>query len=185
MKCPFCSSVDNGVVDSRETEDGHAIRRRRSCTACSRRFTTYERVEEQPLVVVKKDGSRTAFDQQKMLAGVRRACEKRPVPTARVQQLVVDIERKALELGEREISSRWIGEQVMDALRGLDEVAYVRFASVYRSFRDVEEFARELESLRGTRGEGLRPEGLRGDGLRGDGLRGDGTRADGAGAPEA
>ncbi|MCC7073124.1 MAG: transcriptional repressor NrdR [Deltaproteobacteria bacterium] len=153
MKCPFCSSVDNGVVDSRETEDGHAIRRRRSCTACSRRFTTYERVEEQPLVVVKKDGSRAPFDRQKLLAGVRRACEKRPVPTARVQQLVADIERRAGELGEREIATRWIGEQVMAALRELDEVAYVRFASVYRSFRDVEEFARELEALRGARVE--------------------------------
>ncbi len=159
MKCPFCSSVDNGVVDSRETEDGRAIRRRRSCTACSRRFTTYERVEEQPLVVVKKDGSRAPFDRQKLLAGVRRACEKRPVPTVRVQQLVADIERRAAELGEREIATRWIGEQVMAALRELDQVAYVRFASVYRSFRDVEEFARELEALRGARVEAARPDG--------------------------
>ncbi|MBI1948061.1 MAG: transcriptional repressor NrdR [Deltaproteobacteria bacterium] len=159
MKCPFCTSVDNGVVDSRETEDGHAIRRRRSCTACSRRFTTYERVEEQALVVVKKDGSRAPFDRQKLLGGVRRACEKRPVPTARIQQLIADIERRAQELGEREIASRWIGEQVMAALRELDEVAYVRFASVYRSFRDVEEFARELEALRGGRVEPARADG--------------------------
>ncbi len=165
MKCPFCASVDNGVVDSRETEEGHAIRRRRSCTACTRRFTTYERVEEQPLVVVKKDGSRAPFDRQKLLGGLRRACEKRPVPTARIQQVVADIERRGQELGEREISSRWIGEQVMTALRELDEVAYVRFASVYRSFRDVEEFARELETLRGARVEP--------------------PRGDGAGAPEA
>jgi transcriptional repressor NrdR len=148
MKCPFCTSTDNGVVDSRETEDGRAIRRRRNCTACARRFTTYERIEEQPLTVVKKDGSRTPFDRDKLVAGMRRACEKRPVPIARIDKVAVDIERKAQELNEREISSRWFGEQVMGALRELDEVAYVRFASVYRSFRDVDEFARELEALR-------------------------------------
>lgn len=152
MKCPYCSSGDNGVVDSRETEDGRAIRRRRSCTACQRRFTTYERIEEQPLTVVKKDGRRTPFDRNKLVAGMRRACEKRPVPTARIDKVGVDIERRAQELGEREISSRWFGEQVMAALRELDEVAYVRFASVYRSFRDVDEFARELETLRDKKG---------------------------------
>lgn len=151
MKCPFCNSGDNGVVDSRETEDGRAIRRRRSCTACQRRFTTYERIEEQPLTVVKKDGSRTPFDRNKLIGGMRRACEKRPVPTAKIEKLAADIERKAQELGEREISSRWFGEQVMGALRELDEVAYVRFASVYRSFRDVDEFARELEALKSER----------------------------------
>jgi len=148
MKCPFCGSGENGVVDSRETEDGRAIRRRRSCTACSRRFTTYERVEEQPLTVVKKDGSRASFDRNKLIGGMKRACEKRPVPTAKIEKVVADIERRAQELNEREISSRWFGEQVMQALRELDEVAYVRFASVYRSFRDVDEFARELEALR-------------------------------------
>lgn len=148
MRCPFCGSGDNGVVDSRETEDGRAIRRRRSCGACQRRFTTYERIEEQPLTVVKKDGSRTPFDRMKLVGGMRRACEKRPVPAARIDKVVADIERRAQELGEREISSRWFGEQVMAALRELDEVAYVRFASVYRSFRDVDEFARELETLR-------------------------------------
>lgn len=151
MKCPYCASNDNGVVDSRETEDGRAIRRRRSCTACQRRFTTYERIEEQPLTVVKKDGSRTPFDRNKLVAGMRRACEKRPVPTARIDKVAADIERRAQELGEREISSRWFGEQVMAALREIDEVAYVRFASVYRSFRDVDEFARELETLRDKR----------------------------------
>jgi transcriptional repressor NrdR len=148
MKCPFCASADNGVVDSRETEDGRAIRRRRACTACQRRFTTYERIEEQVLTVVKKDGTRTPFDRLKLAAGMRRACEKRPVPAARIDRVAADIERRAQELGEREISSRWFGEQVMHALRELDEVAYVRFASVYRSFRDVDEFARELEVLR-------------------------------------
>jgi transcriptional repressor NrdR len=151
VKCPFCGSQDNGVVDSRETEDGRAIRRRRSCGSCTRRFTTYERLEEQPLTVVKKDGSRTPFDRLKLIAGMRRACEKRPVPVARIEKVAADIERKAQELGEKEISSRWYGEQVMDALRELDAVAYVRFASVYRSFRDVDEFARELEALREKR----------------------------------
>ena len=148
MKCPFCNSGDNGVVDSRETEDGRAIRRRRNCTACSKRFTTYERIEEQPLMVVKKDGTRVPFDRNKLLSGMMRACEKRPVPTAKIASVVNDIERKAQELNEREISSRWFGEQVMAALRELDQVAYVRFASVYRSFRDVDEFARELEALK-------------------------------------
>ena len=148
MKCPFCASVDNGVVDSRETEDGHAIRRRRNCTACSRRFTTYERIEEVALTVVKKDGSRTGFDRHKLIAGMVRACEKRPVPVPKIEKVALEIERRAQELGEREISSRWFGEQVMAALRELDQVAYVRFASVYRSFRDVEEFARELETLK-------------------------------------
>lgn len=148
MKCPFCGSSENGVVDSRETDDGRAIRRRRSCQGCSRRFTTYERVDEVQLVVIKKDGTRSTFDRQKLIAGMRRACEKRPVPVPKIERTAADIERKALELGEREISSRWIGEQVMDALKELDEVAYVRFASVYRSFRDVDEFARELERLR-------------------------------------
>jgi transcriptional repressor NrdR len=149
MKCPFCSSTDNGVVDSRETEDGFAIRRRRRCMACSRRFTTYERVEEQPLVVIKKDGSRVAFDRSKLVFGMTRACEKRPVPQAVIDTLATEIEKRALELGERELSSRWFGEQVMEALRSVDEVAYVRFASVYRSFKDVHEFAQELERLKG------------------------------------
>jgi transcriptional repressor NrdR len=148
MKCPFCASSDNGVVDSRETDDGRAIRRRRNCTACARRFTTYERLEEQPLTVVKKDGTRVAFDRQKIAAGMSRACEKRPVPTAVIDRLAIEIEKRALELGERELSSRWFGEQVMSCLRDVDEVAYVRFASVYRSFKDVEEFAKELEALK-------------------------------------
>ena len=150
MKCPFCGSSDNGVVDSRETEDGRAIRRRRACP-CGRRFTTYERLEEASITVVKKDGRRAGFDRDKLIAGMRRACEKRPVPGARIERLAQEIERRAQELGEREISSRWFGEQVMSALRELDEVAYVRFASVYRSFRDVDEFARELAALRRDR----------------------------------
>lgn len=156
MKCPFCGSVENGVVDSRETEDGRATRRRRNCNACTRRFTTYERVEEQPLMVVKKDGSRVPFSREKLASGMRRACEKRPVSMDTIDQIAGDIERRALEVGEREIASRWFGEQVMQALRALDAVAYVRFASVYRSFRDVEEFQRELEALRGARVEPVR-----------------------------
>jgi transcriptional repressor NrdR len=148
VKCPFCSSSDNGVVDSRETDDGRAIRRRRHCAGCARRFTTYERVEEQPLVVIKKDGSRVAFDRPRLKAGILRACEKRPVSSDTVDGIVADIEKRALEVGERELSSRWFGEAVMEALKATDEVAYVRFASVYRSFKDAAEFARELEALK-------------------------------------
>lgn len=148
MKCPFCTSTDNGVVDSRETDDGRAIRRRRRCQSCERRFTTYERIEEAVLLVVKKDGRRQAFDKLKVRRGIERACEKRPVSERRIDEAVLEVERAAHELGEREIAAPWIGERVMEAVRGLDEVAYVRFASVYRSFRDVEEFARELAALR-------------------------------------
>ncbi len=151
MKCPYCGSVDNGVVDSRDTQEGAAVRRRRSCTACTRRFTTYERAEEQPLVVIKKDGSRTMFARDKLAAGMRLACLKRPVPMAKIDEVTGAIERRAQELMEREISSRWLGEQVMAALRELDDVAYVRFASVYRSFRDAAEFQRELDALRTAR----------------------------------
>jgi transcriptional repressor NrdR len=166
MKCPFCASTDNGVVDSRETEDGKAIRRRRACAACARRFTTYERIEEQPLLVVKKDGTRAGFDRNKLVLGMMRACEKRPVPVADVDKVASDIERRAFELGDKEISTTWLGEQVMNALRGLDEVAYVRFASVYRSFRDVEEFARELEQLRpAVAGAPAVPDARRTDGV--------------------
>ena len=153
MKCPFCNANDNGVVDSRETEDHGAVRRRRKCNACSRRFTTYERVEAAPLFIVKKDGRRQAFDRARVARGIERACEKRPVSTARIEQIVADIERAAHELGEREVAAQWVGEQVMTALRDTDEVAYVRFASVYRSFRDAAEFVRELETLKDERAE--------------------------------
>ncbi len=148
MKCPFCAAPDNSVVDSRETDDGRAIRRRRHCAACAQRFTTYERLEEQPLIVIKKDGSRVAFDRARLKAGLMRACEKRPVSLDTIDGIVSDIEKRATELGERELSSRWFGEEVMSALKDVDEVAYVRFASVYRSFKDADEFARELEALR-------------------------------------
>ncbi len=153
MKCPFCASTENGVVDSRETDDGRAIRRRRHCAGCARRFTTYERLEEQPLVVIKKDGRRVVFDRARLKAGIVRACEKRQVSSDVIDAIVADIEKRATELGERELSSRWFGEAVMDALKATDEVAYVRFASVYRSFTDATEFARELEALK-RRGAG-------------------------------
>lgn len=157
MKCPFCGDSDNGVLDSRETEDGRSIRRRRKCASCDRRFTTYERVEESPLLVVKKGGHRQLFERQRILGGIQRACEKRPVAASRMEQVALEIERMAHELGEKEIASVWIGERVMDALRDIDQVAYVRFASVYRSFRDVDEFARELDKLRGLEREGVAP----------------------------
>lgn len=155
MKCPFCNSTDNGVVDSRETDDARAIRRRRQCAACTRRFTTYERIEEQPLIVIKKDGSRVPFDRQRLKGGLARACEKRPVPVDTIEAIVSDIEKRAWELGERELSSRWFGEAAMQALKATDDIAYVRFASVYRSFKDAEDFARELAALRqGDQGTG-------------------------------
>ncbi len=153
MKCPYCATTDNSVVDSRETEDGRAIRRRRHCGGCVRRFTTYERIEEQPLAVIKKDGSRVSFDSSRLKSGILRACEKRPVSADVIDRIVADIEKRALEVGERELSSRWFGEAVMEALKATDEVAYVRFASVYRSFKDAAEFARELDALR-ARGAG-------------------------------
>ncbi len=153
MRCPYCSSSDNGVVDSRETDDRRAIRRRRRCNACDRRFTTYERAEELTLLLVKKDGRREPFRREKLIAGMRFAFQKRPVAAAKIDVAAADIEARAHDLGEREVASVWVGEQVMEALRSLDEIAYVRFASVYRSFRDVEEFARELDNLRSRLGE--------------------------------
>lgn len=148
MKCPFCASVDNGVVDSRETEEGRAIRRRRNCLKCARRFTTYERIEEIPLYVVKRDDRRQLFDRSKLVSGMMRACEKRPVSASTLEEIGSRIERCAFELGESEVSGKWLGEQVMFALREIDDVAYVRFASVYRSFRDVDEFAMELKKIK-------------------------------------
>lgn len=147
MKCPHCGVADNSVVDSRVTRDGHAIRRRRQCGRCGRRFTTYERVEETAPLVVKKDGSREAFSRAKILEGLRRACEKRAVTAEQLERLVGDLERDLIEFGEREVESSVIGERVLARLRELDEVAYVRFASVYRSFGDVEQFLRELNAL--------------------------------------
>lgn len=147
MKCPFCASPQNRVIDSRLSKDGHVIRRRRECDECTSRFTTYERVEEMMPMVVKKDGSRVGYDRGKVLGGIRRACEKRPVSVAVIDQLLDDLEREFQEVGEKEIPSSYIGERVMERLKEVDGVAYVRFASVYRSFRDVNEFLDELKYL--------------------------------------
>jgi transcriptional repressor NrdR len=147
MKCPFCGGVDNKVTDSRLSQGDEVIRRRRECEGCGRRFTTYERIELVLPMVVKKDGRREAFDRLKVLAGLRRACEKRPVGTDALDALVDQIERALVESGDKEVESSAIGEQVMQRLRELDQVAYVRFASVYRSFKDIHEFMSELSQL--------------------------------------
>ena len=147
MKCPFCGSVDNKVIDSRLSQGDEVTRRRRECERCTRRFTTYERIELVLPMVVKKDGRREAFDRFKVLAGLRRACEKRPVSTEALDALVDQIERALVESGDKEVESSVIGEQVMRRLREIDQVAYVRFASVYRSFKDIHEFMAELSQL--------------------------------------
>ncbi|MCK6526741.1 transcriptional regulator NrdR [Myxococcota bacterium] len=147
MRCPFCSSLDNRVVDSRLAKDGDVIRRRRECVACLARFTTHERVEEVALMVVKKDGRREPFERAKVVAGLRIACRKRPVPTDAIEKVVDDLEQRLQARGEREVGSSEIGEELMRALQALDEVAYVRFASVYRQFRDMREFRSALDKL--------------------------------------
>lgn len=149
MRCPFCDNQETKVIDSRPTEDGHAIRRRRECERCSRRFTTYEKVEEVILMVVKKDGSREAFDRRKIMNGIIKACEKRPVTVATMENMVDQIERGLNNMMEKEIESSFIGELIMDQLKDVDQVAYVRFASVYRQFTDVNTFIREIEKLIG------------------------------------
>ncbi len=151
MKCPFCGHTRDKVVDSRETGAGDAIRRRRECLACGRRFTSYERVEEIPYLVIKKDGRREPFDRQKLMAGLHRACAKRPVPARALAAIADEVEQMVQDSVDREIDSRAIGEKVMERLRELDKVAYVRFASVYRQFEDVEEFMAELRDLLGSR----------------------------------
>jgi transcriptional repressor NrdR len=145
--CPYCSYADSRVLDSRPTLEGNSIRRRRECGACGKRFTTYEKVDELPLVVVKKDGRREAFNRQKLLSGLVKACQKRPVSTVQLETVVGQIERELRNTIEMEVRSQYIGELVMKHLRGLDEVAYVRFASVYREFRDAESFMEELKNL--------------------------------------
>jgi transcriptional repressor NrdR len=147
MRCPFCGHLEDRVVDSREAQEGQVTRRRRECLGCKGRFTTYERIEEVLPQVVKKDGRREAFDRRKIVEGVVTACEKRPVSAEQIEALVAGVERELTDLGEREIQTSAIGESVMRRLRSLDEVAYVRFASVYRAFRDVGEFMTELERL--------------------------------------
>jgi transcriptional repressor NrdR len=147
MKCPFCTELENKVIDSRLSNQGAVIRRRRECLGCERRFTTYERVEEILPMVVKKDGRRESFDRQKVIAGIQLACQKRPVSAEQIEAVVDGIERRLQEMGEKEVPSSLIGEAVMRELSRLDEVAYVRFASVYRSFKDLGEFMSELKEL--------------------------------------
>ena len=154
MKCPFCDEPDTKVIDSRPTEEGKAIRRRRECPKCGKRFTTYEKVEEMLFMVVKRDGRRESFDRNKILNGIIRACEKRPVTLAQMEAIVDDVERGLNNMMEKEVSTQFIGEVVMDRLKDLDEVAYVRFASVYRQFKDVSTFVAEIEKLLGTNGSG-------------------------------
>lgn len=147
MKCPFCGRIEDKVIDSRLSKDGDVIRRRRECLKCEGRFTSYERVDEVLPLVVKKDGRREPFDRQKILHGLEQACEKRPVSVGSREELVLRIEKKLQESGEKEVPSSWIGEEIMDGLRGIDEVAYVRFASVYRQFKDITEFMEEIKGL--------------------------------------
>ena len=152
VRCPFCQDPDNKVIDSRESQEGSVIRRRRECLACSRRFTTYERVEELMPLIAKKDGRREGYDREKVLSGLQKACEKRPVSAEQLDLLVDELERSLQESGEKEVPSSVVGEHVMRRLQELDEVAYVRFASVYRSFGDISEFMRELKELIDERG---------------------------------
>jgi transcriptional repressor NrdR len=147
VKCPYCGHLGDKVVDSRESKEGDAIRRRRECLVCGRRFTSYERIDEIPYMVVKKDGSRERFERQKLIAGMLKACEKRPVSVSALEKVADRVEATLQERPEREISTTEVGQFVMQALKGLDAVAYVRFASVYRNFRDVGEFKKQLEEL--------------------------------------
>lgn len=158
MKCPYCKKDNDRVVDSRSSEDGLAIRRRRECLECGRRYTSYERIDENPVKVIKKDGRRVPFDRAKLRSGIAKACEKRPVGEDEITKVVEGIEAAALKSFEREIPTEFLGEQVMVALRKIDQVAYVRFASVYREFKDVTEFENVLNELnqviRGSGGKG-------------------------------
>lgn len=147
MKCPYCSEVDTKVIDSRPVDDNNSIRRRRQCERCGRRFTTYEKLETMPFLVIKKDNSREAYDRSKIESGVIRSCHKRPVSTQQIDSMIDDIENQIFNTEEREVATAFIGELVMENLKDLDEVAYVRFASVYREFKDVNTFMEELSKL--------------------------------------
>lgn len=153
MKCPFCDELEDKVVDSRMAKEGEMIRRRRECLGCKRRYTTYERVDEILPMVVKKDGRRESFDRTKILAGLKKACEKRPISTATIEAVTDRIEKRIQEMGETEIESRIVGEELMKELHQLDQVAYVRFASVYREFKDIDQFMDELRTLAQQRRE--------------------------------
>ncbi|QUL99083.1 MAG: transcriptional repressor NrdR [Candidatus Fermentithermobacillus carboniphilus] len=156
MKCPFCGYLDSRVLESRATDEMSAIRRRRECPRCGRRFTTYERVEESPLLVVKKDGSRESFSRQKILSGMLKACEKRPIPLEILERASFEVERELRETGKGEVTSKEIGELVMEKLKQIDDVAYVRFASVYREFRDLDGFREEVERILAEKGRAVR-----------------------------
>lgn len=153
MRCPYCTKIDNRVIDSRLSKDGRTIRRRRECLACSRRFTTYEKLEEVLPMVIKKDGRREPFNREKIISGIRKACQKRPVSVPKIEEFVDQLELYFQELGKKEVDSKEIGERVITNLKEWDEVAYVRFASVYRQFRDINEFMNELEGILKTRKE--------------------------------
>jgi transcriptional repressor NrdR len=153
VKCPFCDELEDKVVDSRMAKEGEVIRRRRECLGCKRRYTTYERVDEILPMVVKKDGRRESFDRAKILAGLKKACEKRPISTATIETVTDRIEKRIQEMGETEIESRIVGEELMKELDQLDQVAYVRFASVYREFKDIDQFMDELRTLAQQRRE--------------------------------
>jgi transcriptional repressor NrdR len=153
MKCPYCGHLGDKVVDSRESKEGEVIRRRRECLECAKRFTSYERIDEIPYMVVKKDGSRERFERQKLVAGLLKACEKRPVSVAALESIADQVEGRLQDRSEKEISTEEIGAFVMQELRGLDKVAYVRFASVYRHFRDIGEFMTELKDLLNAKDE--------------------------------
>jgi transcriptional repressor NrdR len=147
MKCPFCGELDNKVIDSRVSKDGSVIRRRRECIDCNRRFTTYEHIEEIPIMIIKKDGRREVFSRKKVRSGMQRACQKLDISMNIIEDFIDDLERDLRETGEKELSSRMVGEKVMAKLHGLNDIAYVRFASVYREFKDVNDFVSELKSL--------------------------------------
>ena len=147
MKCPFCQHEEDKVLESREIEDGSAVRRRRECLSCRGRFTSYERVEEKPLMVIKRDGRRESFSREKVLGGIYRACEKRPVPIVMIEQMVDEIEKEMHHEEGREVTSATIGQMVMDKLQDTDKIAYIRFASVYRKFEDVSDFIKEVEEI--------------------------------------
>ena len=153
MKCCFCGHTESKVIDSRPTDEGASIRRRRECLACGKRFTTYETIETVSVMVVKKDKSREAFDREKLLKGLLRACEKRPVPVKQLENLVDEVETTVQNMLEREVTSEAIGEMVMERLKKIDDIAYIRFASVYRQFRDIESFMKELQEILDSRGE--------------------------------
>ena len=147
MKCPFCGEIDNKVIDSRLSKNASAIRRRRECLICNRRFTTYEQIEEIPIMIVKKDDRREVFNRDKVRSGMKRACEKRNISMVVIEEFIDELERDLREIGEKEIQANIIGEKIMEKLHDLDDVAYVRFASVYREFKDVNDFVSELKSL--------------------------------------